>query len=287
MFVPSTIIRGHEAPVYAVAVSQDYVYTGSSDFKIRRTSIVNHTLDSLTITTESACISIATMGKKWLSIGLLNGDFHLIDVEVNEEVLFFPFGEGGVFSVTEDPSNERFFIGLASGNCAEVYTSNLKINYLKVTASDKIRKLIYIPEKQRLLMASRDGWIHLLDTDSQQSSKMLLAHEGGVSSMVMSETGTLITGGKDGFIRVWDDSLTMVNSFPAHRGVIYDLLLMDEWLVSASRDKSIKVWGKNNFNPVQKMVVHRQSVNALAQQNEHSFVSVSDDGQLIFWTRDE
>ena len=85
---------------------------------------------------------------------------------------------------------------------------------------------------------------------------------------------------------MWDpESCALIHEIPAHKGVIYDLLAFENCWVSGSRDKSIKVWDRVSLKPIQKLSLHRQSVNALLQQNEHSFVSVSDDKKMAYWTQ--
>ena len=100
----------------------------------------------------------------------------------------------------------------------------------------------------------------------------------------------LYTGGKDAHLRCWnwksgEEKITV----PAHNYVIYDLILLDEGnvLVSASRDKTIKVWSAEDLRFQQRLDLkekgHRHSVNSLVKLSESSFVSGSDDKKIIVW----
>ena len=111
-----------------------------------------------------------------------------------------------------------------------------------------------------------------------------MAHGLGANGLVV-RNGLMLSGGKDGFLRMWDpESCALIHEIPAHNGVIYDLLAFENCSVRGIRDKSIKVWDRVRLNPIQKLSLHRQSVNALLQQNEHSFVSCSDDQSIICWS---
>ena len=53
------------------------------------------------------------------------------------------------------------------------------------------------------------------------------AHSEGVNALAFGPDDTLITGGTVGYIRSWKRSgkTKLLQEFPAHRGVIYDLLV--------------------------------------------------------------
>ena len=74
---------------------------------------------------------------------------------------------------------------------------------------------------------------------------------------------------------------------PAHNYMIYDLQFIGEYLLSASRDKTIKCWNANDLSILQRLDFkskgHKHSVNALVILSTDSFVSCSDDRQVISW----
>ena len=108
------------------------------------------------------------------------------------------------------------------------------------------------------------------------------AHDGGVNCLLLASSNQLVSGGKDGHVTIWK-AQERIKTIPAHRGVIYGIIEVGEFLISCSRDKSIKVWEMESLKPLQKITFHQQSVNQVVQQNAHSFVTASDDRRIAHW----
>lgn len=278
-------VQLHNNPIYSIAQNGEVVFSSSSDGTVKKFNLTTMKLEPFTVRTSNTCISLHVLQNGWLCLGLLNGDFHVLDPKTNQEIFTYSFGEKGVFSIDSSSDLGHLYIGLFSGEIAVLAIDTLTFLFLDSVASDKIRSVIWSCEHQRLFVSSKDGSIVLFNPTTWEVEHSWKGHELGSNAIVCLNDRRLITGGKDGYIRVWsNDQWKLEHAFPAHRGVVYSMAVMGEFLISASRDKSIKVWSLVDYSPIQKLTAHRQSVNALVQQNEHSFVSVSDDGTLIFWS---
>ena len=281
-----TKVRLHANPIYALAVQNAFIFTGSADLTVKQFNTETESLEHFTVRTSSACIAMHRFNSTLLLLGLLNGEFHAIDTQTKQEVFTHDFGGVGVFAITASTSLNHIYLGLADGRIAVLDASSFELLFFEYVAQDKIRKLLFCEKRSQLFYASKDGSIGCLDSITFEQMVAWNAHAMGVNSLVLAEGIGLISGGKEGYISLWDiDSSSLMRSFPAHRGAIYDLQILNNQLLSASRDRSIKVWKLPNFEPLQKLVEHQQSVNGIAQQNQHSFVSVSDDGTLVSWNR--
>ncbi len=72
--------------------------------------------------------------------------------------------------------------------------------------------------------------------------------------------------------------------FGGHLGYIWQLLRLDDKsLISAGRDKSIKIWNLPDGSLRQSLSGHQNSILCLAVGNKSCFVSGSRDQQLFFW----
>jgi len=281
-------ILAHQDPIYALAAGGNKCYTGAADKTIKRTNSEDFSLDSFAIHTSHTCMCLHYTQSNHLLLGLLNGEFYVIDALSKRELFSFTFPNDGVFSLESCTRFNFYYVGLASGNLAVFNATTFELLYLEKIASDKLRKLKFCLQDGNLYSASKDGIIRTFDPLHFIVEDSWTAHKEGVNAMVFGKDDTIITAGKDGYIRSWtrNSKKELLCEFPAHRGVIYDLLRCGSFLISASRDKSIKIWELPTFTPLKKLTEHRQSVNALAQQNDYSFVSVSDDATLISWMAD-
>ena len=141
------------------------------------------------------------------------------------------------------------------------------------------------------MICCEDGTLRTFDCISFNEYATFGRHIMGATSFCSYSELFSISGGKDAHLCIWNKvSNELIYKFPAHLYVIYDIisLLDGQIVVSASRDKSIKIWDTKTWTLIQKIEAkqggHRFSVNALMKQNEHSFVSCSDDHSILCWS---
>jgi WD40 repeat protein len=102
----------------------------------------------------------------------------------------------------------------------------------------------------------------------------------------------MISGGKDGHLRLWhSNDSRLLMEIPAHNFGIYDLVISPDksLLASASRDKSVKIWDLNDLSPLDKIArpkyeAHTHSVNTLLwNDNPELLISAGDDRKIKCW----
>ena len=155
----------------------------------------------------------------------------------------------------------------------------------------KIRNLLYLEEKNELWVAQGNGMIHVLDLPYFNTQASFMAHEEGANSLVYYKAkDVVISGGKDAHLRVWKaDDKKEVLSMPAHHFGIYSLYIKNNFMVSVSRDKAIKLWDLNDFSHLEtikrpKEESHTHSINALFYSTEMDvFITAGDDRRIIKW----
>ena len=96
-----------------------------------------------------------------------------------------------------------------------------------------------------------------------------LAEEHGINDLV-------------GAIRIYDyNSGKLLKVLKSHKNAISDLYFSDDYLISGSADKTVKVWDKN-FNLVDTIYAHKNSVYAVGAF-KHYIVSAGDDNKVYLY----
>lgn len=281
MFVLKSEYKLHEGPVYALAISENMVFSGSSDKTVKSIEISHGIVQPFTVRSEVSPISLWALSQTLLAIGYLNGEFYLINPLTRKTLFEFHFTGDGVFTLYSFNDSE-LYIGLGSGRLAILDFVGLEWIYQEKVSADKIRTMVYDKTAHCCYIGTKDGDLLAFDVVGYAVKFRWHAHAGGVNSLLFTSSNRLISGGKDGHIRVWNGN-ECLRSIPAHRGVVYGLKEVNYNVISCSRDKTIKVWDMESLKPLQKLIFHRQSVNQLVQQNALSFVTASDDHRIAHW----
>lgn len=114
----------------------------------------------------------------------------------------------------------------------------------------------------------------------------------------------MVSGSSDCTICVWDFTVEglspgrrrrvtqsrLLRTLRGHSGGVLDLRLYDsadgrQWIVSCSKDASIRVWSRSTYEEVRVMRGHDGPVNAIGVWS-HRVVSASGDGKMILWDID-
>jgi hypothetical protein len=280
-------ITGHQGPIYALCQDPQYIYSASADKFVARWHKSTGQQDHFAIRCMQAPFSLCVLSaQQHLAIGLSDGSIHLIDTTAKVELKFLKAHEAAVFAIATNPAHEQHYSADAEGNLLVWdYQWNLLLNL--PFSCGKIRQIIVAPDGSYLLLAGADGYFHKIDTTYFNEMYQTFAHQEGCTALCILPSGDILSAGKDAYIRRWSASGEKLNAFPAHLGTIYQLLaLADGNYVSASRDKSIKIWDQNNDQIQQKldlqMAGHRHSINALIAL-ENGFASAGDDKRILLW----
>ena len=108
-----------------------------------------------------------------------------------------------------------------------------------------IRAITYSPDGTRLAVASSIG-IWLYDPHNGQALDLLTTHTDYVNSVAFSPDGrTLVSGSKDGIIRLWDTQTGILRqSLTGHTGSVSSVVFSSDGtsLASGSRDNTARLW---------------------------------------------
>jgi len=156
---------------------------------------------------------------------------------------------------------------------------------------EKLRDIALSADGGSIAVACGDGTVRILESTLFNELFTLSAHAGGSTSVAWHPgKPALVSGGKDGHIRLWrsDDAFTPSLAFPAHRGSIYTIAFSEEGHLCAttSRDKTAKLWDASTFDALARLDRplggHTHSVNA-AIWSCGALITAGDDKRILLW----
>ena len=284
MFRKKLEIREHAGAIYSLAFDGQFVYSASADHYVTRWNIETGIQDKFAIRFDKPVYTIHTE-KSRLFAGCNNGDLHVFDLQSRQEVKFFTQHRAAIFSMCVNSRVNHFYAGDAEGNLSIWDIDTLKLLSFLPLGCGKIRDIGLSESNEHILIAAANGQLILLESNTLNEVDRFLAHNEACTS-VLSFDDQVLTGGKDAYLRLWSSGGEMIKAIPAHLFAVYRLIDMNGSLISASRDKTIKVWTKN-LELIQRLDAesggHSHSVNDIISISKDAFVSCSDDRRIIIW----
>jgi WD40 repeat protein len=111
-------------------------------------------------------------------------------------------------------------------------------------------------------------------------------HEGSINCMELSaDDSVLATGSDDGHVRLWTtktDVVECIGVLEGHADYITSVLIVENFLLSASADKTIRKWDMSTCECILDFVGHDSTVNKIIYTGEYLF-SVSYDKTARLW----
>lgn len=285
---------GHKGPVYALAQGPvpRTVLSGSGDGHV-----VRWTLDS-----PDEGVALVHVGQPvfalhldrrlgLLLIGTDSGSLHAVDLHHGREQQLLQHQRKGIYAIAPLPGG-RIACAAGEGTLAVYALAPTTVRERLIPLSeDKLRGMAVSPDGRLLAVAGGDGRVRLLDTTDLNEVHTLDAHEGGaLCAAFHPHKPALVTGGKDGHLRVWrtDGDLARLLAIPAHKAAIYRIEFNPEGthVATAGRDKMAKLWDAGTMAPVARLDRpaggHQHSVNSLLWCGD-TLVTAGDDRSIVAW----
>ncbi|GAB4246580.1 MAG: hypothetical protein Kow0027_07800 [Saprospiraceae bacterium] len=289
-------ILGHKASIYALCrgMRPGEFFTSGGDGLLVRWSLDNPDEGVAVANAGIQIFSIAAVPEKNLVLaGDMNGGLHWIDLADAQNIRSETAHSCGVFSIL--PLDDRLLTGGGKGklNVWSLEKGEL-ISSLPVT-NTSIRAIAFSSLRNEVALACSDNCIYLLDAETLEVRQVISqAHNSSVFALAYTRSGqVLYSGGRDALLNAWqlEPEPQLLKSVPAHNYTINALQLIceEKYLVTASRDKTLKVWDSESLELLKVLETvrddgHRHSVNRLLWMEEFDkLVSVSDDRSGIIW----
>lgn len=278
-----TVFRGHGAPVYAVAADEQFVYSASGDRFVTRWNVKTGQQDAFAIKLEQAAYCLL-LDEQVLYIGTANGTVAAVSTQEKQLLWEYNFSGNAVFSLL--PTKQGILFGDDAGNLCLIAPNGTKLFSFPLGCG-KIKALSSY--QGHIYCGCANGMVLEFDEETFNETNRWKLHETQVNAIAI-DGETLISAGRDAHL-VLLDRLTgsILKRIPAHYQSIYGLLKGNGFWVTASMDKSIKIWSEGLDAVIQKLTHkeggHTRSVNALSDFSNTGFVTASDDKTLVLWEK--
>lgn len=288
MFRAKVVLNGHAGPIYAASWDGNFLYSSSGDKYVTRWDLAKGLQDSsFTVKLEHAAYALKA-GNQFCFIGCTDGTLLGIDTGTKKIAWEHNFFGNAWFSLTIDTDRGWLAAGDSEGNLVilELQTGK-RILHLPLAAG-KIRALsiandtCYVSTQLiGVLVFSCENWNELASWEPNELGSNVF-----LPNLRQNE---LITGGRDAHIVISSTNYEVIKRIPAHYQTIYGLIRVGDRFVTASMDKTIKVWS-SDFSKVEQRIEfkdggHNRSVNGLVFIDDQTFVSYGDDKKIVIWKK--
>jgi WD40 repeat protein len=148
-----------------------------------------------------------------------------------------------------------------------------------------------ILSSNRATLFNTDYSIKILDSNTGNCVKSLIGHTATVLSIAVNDEGNrIISGGEDGTIKKWAlFSGKCLNTLKGHKMNVMSVVFFNEFIVSGSMDKTIKIWYDDIVLPnvngycISTLRGHTEGVMSVVISNDNKIVSGSIDGTIKIW----
>jgi WD40 repeat protein len=265
------ICCGHQESVRSIAVSGEWLYSGSNDNTIKQWQISTGKCLQTFCGHQSAVTSIA-VSDEWLFSGSDDNTVKQWEIATGQCIRTFT---GHQFSVTSVAvSGEWLFSGsndntvkqweIATGQCIRTFNGH------QSSASS------IVVSGQWLFFGSKHDRIEQHEILTGQHIQTFVGHRSGVTSLGVSRKW-LFSSSVDKTVKQWEITTGQcIQTFSGHQSGVTSLAVSGEWLFSGSGDNTVKQWQINIGQCIRTFTGHQFGVNSVAVCGEWLFDGSSD-----------
>lgn len=291
------VMEGHASAVYSLMVveNQQILYSGGADGILGSWDCALGTPRAFSIKVGEAIFSTLELpAENLMLIGQSKGGMHVVDKAAKVEKRHLQYHKLGIFDIVAHPTESFIYAAGGDGILSVMDSGDYRLLFSIPLSDSKLRKILLHPSGKAMLVAGSSGTIRVLETLYYNELSNVLAHKGGVYALGWMGESQLVSGGRDGHIRIWDfdgENLEEQEALPAHRMAIYDIDFhpSGKYFATASRDKTVKIWDVNDLrNPLRIQregpTGHTHSVNKVRWVNGgQNLASAGDDKKIYIW----
>jgi WD40 repeat protein len=287
-------LQGHKGAVYTLCdgIDPETILSGGSDGFICKWEPNQNKNGIVIADVGTQVFSLYSFPeKKIVFAGTMQGDLYHFNFQDESLVRRFKFHQQSIYRFAE--WNEMLIVAAGDG-IVSIWNPDTAemIHHLKIS-HQKLRSLAIDPENDKLFTGDANGNLWILKLPGLELiEKLESVHDKTIFSMkYLDAEKLLLTGGLDAHLKILNDTANIIQDIKAHWFSVNDIcnLRGTNFIATASRDKSIRIWDKSDRSLVKeisspKFAAHLHSVNSLLwNSNKSVLYSASDDGNIFGW----
>ena len=286
-------LEGHEHPIYALCISQKshILFSGGGEGAVVEWSLKNMAPIKIMYKTRASIYALHCPSTLPLLIsGDRNGQISVFNFIEQKLVFQKQLTSQAIFGLC---SVNQFLYFISEDGKFRIFDLEKFEVIAEVNVSDQALRSITHDGEDTIFIGAKDNRIYHYSIKNERIIKSDEEHTLPVFSLNYDlEKHRLLSGSRDAQLKIWDEGIA--HNIPAHMYAINSIATIpdQELYVTASMDKSIKVWDANTYDLLaigdfNRNEGHLKSVNALAYTNfENYLISAGDDRMIMVWKID-
>ena len=194
----------------------------------------------------------------------------------------------GVYALHAGMDSSTLFSGSGDNMVAEWSLVERKPQRFSVNVGTTVYSVLYIPERDLLLIGQMKGGIHVIDMKARKEIHHLKAHERGVYHLAYHpEEGHFYAAGGDGNLTVWSlDDFSLIITLPVCEEKLRRVAvsLDGKWVAVAAGDGTIPIYETGFYNEMYRLRSHPEGASSLTwHPNGKWLVTGGKDAHIRFW----
>ncbi len=217
-----------------------------------------------------------------LYIGMSSGQIAVFDLLKNTRLLI-DSSPSSVTAIT-GARDKGFISGHADGS-VEIWDK--EGNHIRSIDSESgmVLAVDFSNSNNHIAIGTSDGAVQVWSSGGVKRLAKQNAHGGSLHAILFFEDGMLATAGSDDNIIIWGtDYETKIKTIQAGHGGVLGLAKTANTIASVGENDEVRLWNRENFQLMEILRGHDETVWSIGSLGEDYYVSVGRDGELHWWS---
>ncbi len=235
----------------------------------------------LVLPSKVLAMDFSSSGKQ-LFLGMSGGQIAILDLDKKTR-LVLDVADSSV-TVVSAATDDFFVSGHADGSLY-VWKNNGEFVRKLNSQSGMVLSLDYDKEKNYLAAGTVDGTVQVWNQVGEQKINQMHEHGGSLRALLFLDDGTLVTAGSDDVIVFWDANFTSkIATITSNHGGVLGIAQSGNTLASVGEDDVVRLWSTDDYQLVDTLRGHDETVWSIGSLGSDRFVSVGRDGAIHWWS---